>query len=306
MHHPVRRHRGIPAIGLVDPLGCAIVINDQVFRPQYITKRRTAKRRIGCHLIRPASGFRVRMRRFRIWRLETKTARGLDRAQKKLQHMQRAAGLEAVRMRRDTAHCMHRHRTADHLVMPFTLPVGPGLVDHHLFSKGGFGQICRKLADTVRTDANSRADRLGGIGIIQPLFTHQHEDRHGCSAAVHLYLTMQCHLHRSSIMRCRLAGCPVQHLRRARIITQEQPVIRCTRIADNQPRRVGIARQIIDIDLASAQQLADHRQNQQPVRARGHPEPVIRNSRITGLHRIDRNHPCAASLQLAKSHLDRV
>ena len=195
MHHPVRRHRGIPAIGLVDPLRRAIGIDNQIFRPQYIAERRTAKRCFGRNLIRPAGRLRVRVRRFRIRRLETETARGLNRAKKKLQYMQRAARLEAVRMCRDTAHRMHRYGSADHLVVPFTFPVGPGLVDHHLFSKRSFSQISCKLADTISGNANSRADRLGGIGIIQPRFTHQHKDRHGGSAALYLYLAMQRHLY---------------------------------------------------------------------------------------------------------------
>ena len=68
------------------------------------------------------------------------------------------------------AHRMHRNRTPDHLVMLFAFPVGPGLVDHNLFRKGCLGKISCKLADPVRRDADSIADRLGRIGVIQPGF----------------------------------------------------------------------------------------------------------------------------------------
>ena len=107
-------------------------------------------------------------------------------------------------------------------------------------------------------------------------------------------------------MRGRLAGGAVDHLRCAVIITKEQPVIGRARIADHQPRGVGVAHKIVDIDLAGLHQLAHQRQDEQPVRARGHAIPVVGNRGIAGLHRVHRDHPPAACLQLAETHLDRV
>ena len=107
-------------------------------------------------------------------------------------------------------------------------------------------------------------------------------------------------------MRGRLAGGTVDHLRRAVIIAKEQPVIGRARIADHKPGGVGVAHQIVDIDLAGLHQLAHQRQDEQPVRARGHAIPVVGNSGIASLHRVHRDHPAATCLQLAQAHLDRV
>ena len=70
--------------------------------------------------------------------------------------MQRTTGLEAVRMRRNPAHRVHRDRAADHLVMLFAFPVGPWLVDDHLVGEGGLGKLGGKLADACGTYADLR------------------------------------------------------------------------------------------------------------------------------------------------------
>ena len=53
-----------------------------------------------------------RRQRLGIRRLVTERARRIDRAQQHLQHVQRAAGMEAVAVRADPAHRVHRHRAA--------------------------------------------------------------------------------------------------------------------------------------------------------------------------------------------------
>ena len=246
------------------------------------------------------------MRRLRIRRLEAETARRLDRSQQQLQHMQRTAGLEAVGMRGNPAHRMHRDRAADHLVMLFAFPVGPWLVDDHLAGEGGLGKVSGKLADARGTDADLRSHRFRRIIIGEIGVGHQHEGRNSHAAALHLDLALQRRLHRRIAVRRRLAGGAVDHLRRAVIITKEQPVIGRARIADHQPGGVGVAHKIVDIDLAGLHQLAHQRQDEQPVRARGHAIPVVGNRGIAGLHRVHRDHPRAACLQLAETHLDRV
>ncbi len=306
MHHPVRRHRRIPAIGLVDPLRRAVIADDQILRPEDIAKRRAGKRRFGGHLVGPAGRLGVDMWGLGIGRLEAEPAGRLDRAKQKLQHMQRAAGLEAVRMRRNSAHGMHRDRPADHAVMLFALPVGPGLLDHHFLFKGGLGQIGRQLADPLGRDANLRGHRFRRVIICQIGLGHQREGRHGDAAALHLHLALQRDLYRRIGMRRGLAARAIQHQRRAVIITKEQPVIRLAGVADDKPGGVGVAAQIIDVDLAGAHQFANKRQDQQAVGAGCDAIPVIGNRGIAGLYRIHRDHPRATGLQLAKPDLDRV
>ena len=196
------------------------------------------------------------MRRLRIGRLEAEAAWRLDRSQQQLQHMQRTTGLEAVGMRRNPAHRMHRDRAADHLVMLFPFPVGPWLVDDHLAGEGRLGKVGGKLADARGTDADLRGHHFRRIIVGEIGVGHQHEGRNGHTAPLHLDLALQRRLHRRIAVRGRLAGGAVDNLRRAVIIAKEQPVIGRARIADHQPGGVGVAHKIVDIDLAGLHQLA--------------------------------------------------
>ena len=69
---------------------------------------------------------------------------------------------------------------------------------------------------------------------------------------------------------------------------------------------VGIAGQVVEVDLAGLEQLVDQRADEQPVGAGADAHPFIGNGRIAGLDRVDRNNLCAVLLQLAKPGLDRV
>ncbi len=123
MHQPVHRQRMLPAEALVDALGAAFGVDQQVFGTQREAKRRSAKRRIRS----AGAGGRPRLRRDRLGegRLVAEPAGRVDGAQQHLQHMDCAAGMETVGMRRDAAHRMHRDRAADHLVMGAPGPVRP-------------------------------------------------------------------------------------------------------------------------------------------------------------------------------------
>ena len=246
------------------------------------------------------------MRRLRIGRLEPETAGRLDRAEKQLQHMKRAAGLEAVRMRRDPAHRVHRDGPPDHPLVTLALPVGPGLFDHDFFLKGRRRQIGGKLADPCSRNPDLWGHRFRRIFIGEIGFGHQHEGRHRGAATLHLHLAVKRDAHlRVGVWR-RLAAVAVKHHRRAVTITKEQAVIRPAGVADHKPWRVGVAAEIVDIDLAGTHQFAHQRENQKPVGARRNAIPIIGNGRIAGLHRVHRDYPCAACFQLAKPYLDRV
>ena len=96
VHQPVGRERVFPGIGLVDALGGAVLVDQQVLRPHRVAEMRAVER-----LARRDAGmrFRVRFRRLRIGRLEAEAAGHLDRAEQDLQHVQGAGGLEAVGVR---------------------------------------------------------------------------------------------------------------------------------------------------------------------------------------------------------------
>ena len=97
----------------------------------------------------------------------------------------------------------------------------------------------------------------------------------------------------------------VDHERLAFRIAREQPLFRPLRPVHQQPR-IGKLRQIAQVHLARLQKAMDQAQNQQPIRPRRDPDPVIRHRRIAGADRVDRNHPCPPRLQPAEADLDRV
>ena len=78
-------------------------------------------------MLGPAVRRRMRLDRLGIRRFEAEPAGTIDRADQHLQHVKRACGLESVRMGRNPAHRVKRHRPSDEAVMPFAVHVGPGL-----------------------------------------------------------------------------------------------------------------------------------------------------------------------------------
>ena len=70
-------------------------------------------------------------------------------------------------------------------------------------------------------------------------------------------------------------------------ITHEQTVFGTTRIIDDQIGRVGVADQIVDIDLAGLNELLRQGHHQQPVGPRGDRKPFVGDRGISGTHRID-------------------
>ncbi len=84
-----------------------------------------------------------------IGRLEAEAARNVDGAEQQLQQVQRAAGLEAVRVGRDAAHRMHRDRPPAHRLVAPAGPVGP----RH-------GNLDRLLERDVRELGGDAADRV--------------------------------------------------------------------------------------------------------------------------------------------------
>ena len=119
----------------------------------------------------------VGLNRFGVGRFEAEAAGHLDGAQEDLQHMQRAAGLEAVRVRRHPAHRVHRHRAAGHLGVCLTAEVGPFDIQLKRLVKGDPGQFAGDGADALGWDAAFVGNGLGRVVRRQVAFRHQVEDR---------------------------------------------------------------------------------------------------------------------------------
>ena len=98
----------------------------------------------------------------------------------------------------------------------------------------------------------------------------------------------------------------VVHQRVAGRVAREQAVVVLAGIADHQPGRVGVAHQVVDIDLLGRQQLVHQRTGEQPVGAGPDADPFVGNGVVAGAHGVDRHHLDAALLELAERDLDRV
>ncbi|MEZ5801660.1 MAG: hypothetical protein R3D29_15800 [Nitratireductor sp.] len=81
------------------------------------------------------------------------------------------------------------------------------------------------------------------------------------------------------------------------LVAQEQPVIGISRRIDDKPRGIRIADKVIHIDLASANQLPDQRQHEQPSVPGVMPTPFIGNRIVARAHRIDANDLDAPALE---------
>src|SRR6056300_296572 len=70
-------------------------------------------------------GFGVNFRWFGVGRFEPESPRCFNRPQNDLQHMQRAAGLKPVAMRRYPAHGMDGYGSPDHFIILMPTEIGP-------------------------------------------------------------------------------------------------------------------------------------------------------------------------------------
>ncbi len=73
-----------------------------------------------------------------------------------------------------------------------------------------------------------------------------------------------------------------------------------------QERHVGVANQIIEIDVAGFQQFVDHREDKQAIGARCNAHPFIRNRVIAGTNRVNADNFGTTFLQLTQTDFDRI
>ena len=97
--------------------------------------------------------------------LKAETAGNIDRSKEKLEEMQRATGLEAIRMRRNPTHRMEGHRAADHFVVLLTPEISPRAVQFNRFVKSNTGQISGNRAAALGWDAAASCDSLWLVSV---------------------------------------------------------------------------------------------------------------------------------------------
>ena len=306
VHHAVHGHRRIPGESLVDPGGVAGIVHQQVFRAHREAERGTCHRGAGLDLFRAAHGFQRRRRRTREGWLVTETTRAIDAAEQHLQHVQGAAGMEAVGMGGDAAHGMHGDGAADHLLVPPSGPVGPGYVEGDFLLEGGMGDLGSEPLDCRGIEASLFGNGIRRIGWVEIPFGQQFEGRNGFPAVRQDMFAGEIRRNVCFQRGDHCAAALVEGERAALGIAGEQAVIGGARILDHQPGRVRVAHQIVQIDFAGAQQLMHQRQNEQSVRARPDTDPLIRDGGVTSLHRVDGNELGATGLDVSEAHLDRV
>ena len=116
----------------------------------------------------------------------------------------------------------------------------------------------------------------------------------------------QVRAHAGCVKGGEVASLAVDHQRFAVIIAQEKPVFGRGGIAVHQHRRIGVAREVIEVDLARLHQFVNERQDKKPIRSGGYAHPIIGHGIVAGADRVHANDPRAASLDPANAHLDRI
>jgi len=89
-------------------------------------------------------------------------------------------------------------------------------------------------------------------------------------------------------------------------VAQEQAELFGFRVFVDQHGCVGKACQIIQINFTRLHQAMHHRKNEQAVGAGRNADPIVGHSVIAGADRVHADHACAAFLDLADAHFDRV
>ena len=214
--------------------------------------------------------------------------------------------MEAVAVGGDAAHGVHADRPADHLLVPLALPVGPGDVEDHFLLERCMRQLGGDAADGGRRHARLLLGALGRILLRQEALGQQLEHRHRLAPVGKLERARQRRLQACLEPALERARSLVVHQRVAGGIAREQAVVLLAGIADHQPGRVGVAHQVLDIDLLGCQQLVHQRAGEQPVGAGPDADPFVGNRVVAGAHGVHRHHLHAALLELAERDLDRV
>ena len=179
MQQAVRGQRVRPRERMVDAARLAVLVHDQIFRPVDEAQRCGIQRAV---LAAQFARTVRRRHRLRERRLIAEAARRIHRTQQHLQHVQRAAGVEAVAVRADPAHRVHRHRASDHLAVFAAPAVGPRDGQTEVAVERGFREFARDAADGVGGDAAAVADRIGRILRVEIAFGQQLEDGDGDAA----------------------------------------------------------------------------------------------------------------------------
>ena len=300
----MRGDRRLPAVGLVDAHRRAVGLELQVFRSGGEAERHAAQ---GLHRrIALARGLRRRRNGFREGRLEAEAAGAFDGAEQHLQEVDRAACVEAVGMSGDAAHRVHRHGATDELVVLAAGPVRPFDIERDRLVESDVRQLGRDAADLVGVDPALRGDRVRAVATVHVALGDELESRNRLAAVGERDFADDGRRDVSALGARQRLGRLVEAERIAVGVAREQAVVGRARRLDDQPGRIGVAHEIVEIDLVGVQQFVDQREHEQAVGAGADANPFVGDGRIAGAHGIYRDDLGAAALHLAEAGLDRV
>src|SRR6516162_322956 len=210
--------------------------------------------------------------------------------------MQRATGLEPVRMGRDPAHRMYGDRAAAHRIMAASSPVCPWQGELDLLFESDTPEIGGQSPDRRGRNAAGLSDRLGRVAGVKIALGHELKDWDGAPpAGQRSFANKTSRDTRRDTARER-SGRP-EHEWLASLAAGKEPVIGRTRRLDYQPGGIAVTNQIIEIDPIGFEQFVNQREHKEPVSPRSDPDPFVSDRRIAGAHRIYRDELCTATPQ---------
>jgi hypothetical protein len=278
------RHRRIPRKPLSMREGVPSPVDQQVCGP--CGKPRCGPPsgiRAGCP--RQAVGQEVRRRLLGVGRLVAEAAGAIDGAQQDLQHVDRAAGLEPVGMGRDARASRASPRAGRSSCRACAPGIGPGTVEGDLPPRRPHARSRRRCGGSVGRMPVARPPRPAHshrTGSVRP--SARTPGRHGRPSG-------------SSRTRRSASGFPPFPLHQALPLAGRPPAAcrpRRARTArpppspgvDHQPGRVGVADQVVEIDLAGAES-SWISARQQPVGAGRDADPFVGNGVVARADRVD-------------------
>ena len=306
VQHPVGGDRRLPRERLVDPGRAPVGVHQQVLRPLGKAEGRAGHGLPGLDLVRAAGrelGGRGGPRKRR---LVAETSRDVHGPEQHLQHVQRPAGLEPVGVGGDAAHRMERDRASPHRLVAAAVHVRPRDVEGHGLREGGVGDLRREAADGGGRDSRRGGDRLRGVPGVEAAPREELEGGPRGRPVREAVPASKRGTGRRVRGGAKGAVDPVPHERPPLPVAREEPVPRIAGRLRHQPRGVRVRREIAGIDLARAQQLVGQRQDEEAVRPRGDPDPLVRDRGVPGADRVDRHHLRAALLEPREPELDGV
>jgi len=167
------------------------------------------------------------------------------------------------------------------------------------------GHFGGEASNGGRRDAAGLGDRFGCVAGVQITLGDELKDRDGAPAARHRCLADQ--TGRNS--RRQATGERSRRLQNegfTGIVAREEPVIRRSWGLDHQPGGVGVAAEVIDIDVVGLEQFVDQREDKKPIRPWPDPDPLVGYRRIAGPHRVYRDEFGASATQARQPDLDRI